>query len=112
VAGFGLGPTLIDVDTWTLDDVLAGRRADVVKIDVEGAELEVLRGAAKTLAQGPTVVIEHGARPMDEHAEMFDLLTDAGLRLFTIDGDGPFLTDDSFAARSDVGDLWTWVAHR
>lgn len=31
---------------------------DVIKIDVEGAEEEVLRGAAKVLARGPTILCE------------------------------------------------------
>jgi len=43
--------TPVAVDTTTLDRFCAGRRLrpDVIKIDVEGAELEVLRGGRETL---------------------------------------------------------------
>ncbi|MGH2961512.1 MAG: FkbM family methyltransferase [Solirubrobacterales bacterium] len=49
----------IDVPCVTLDDVV-GERFDVAKIDVEGAEPEVLRGMAKALrrSRGATVFIE------------------------------------------------------
>jgi FkbM family methyltransferase len=46
----------------TLDGYLAGRRADLVKIDVEGAEMLVLRGAGGVLARpapdAPVLVFE------------------------------------------------------
>ncbi|MCI0562125.1 MAG: FkbM family methyltransferase [Nitrososphaera sp.] len=45
----------------TLDNILeeAGvRRADLVKIDVEGAELDVLKGAPKTLQNARKVIVE------------------------------------------------------
>jgi FkbM family methyltransferase len=44
-----------------LDDVLArlgAGRVDLIKMDVEGAELDVLRGATRTLAAGPVVLFE------------------------------------------------------
>ena len=110
--GVDLECELVEVEVWTLDHILDGRAADVVKIDAEDAEVAILRGASATLRSGTTVVIEHGARPVEEHEEMFSLLADAGLRLFTIDGEGPFASSHSFAERCDRGDLWTWVAHR
>lgn len=42
----------LQVPTVTLDEVLAGRTAAVVKIDVEGREMLVLRGAEESLRQG------------------------------------------------------------
>lgn len=46
------GARLITVATTSIDAFCAGRgvRPDVIKIDVEGAELDVLRGARQTLA--------------------------------------------------------------
>src|SRR5262249_27455239 len=47
------------IPTATLDDLLAGLdRVDMIKLDVEGAEFRVLRGAARTLQRRPLVVSE------------------------------------------------------
>jgi len=40
--------TLIHVRGNTLDRIVAGRRVDIIKIDVEGHELDVLNGASET----------------------------------------------------------------
>ncbi len=52
----------IEVATRRLDDLIcADEHIDFMKIDVEGAELQVLRGAVGTLARcRPVVVFEHG----------------------------------------------------
>jgi FkbM family methyltransferase len=43
----------------TLDEILGGRRVDAIKIDVEGAEEMVLRGAQETLARWhPMILVE------------------------------------------------------
>jgi FkbM family methyltransferase len=41
-----------------LDDLLAGRRFDFVKIDVQGSELDVLRGGETVLRQADYILIE------------------------------------------------------
>jgi FkbM family methyltransferase len=80
-------PTLrtIEVAVTTIDaEVAAGRPApDVVKIDVEGAELAVLEGMAATLEEHrPIVVCElHGT-----HAEVCDFFDDRDFRLGTLEG--------------------------
>jgi FkbM family methyltransferase len=51
--GVDLGPCAVT----TLDLSLAGIEADLVKIDVEGSELRVLRGASQVIARA-TLVIE------------------------------------------------------
>jgi FkbM family methyltransferase len=52
------GLNTIEVATVTLDAFCAGRRIhpDVIKIDVEGAELDVLKGARQMLASGTAQV--------------------------------------------------------
>ncbi|HEX2023638.1 MAG TPA: FkbM family methyltransferase [Acidimicrobiales bacterium] len=57
-----VGSTLVEVPCTTLDAFVESsgvERVDVLKIDVEGAELAVLEGAERTLAEHqPTVVME------------------------------------------------------
>jgi FkbM family methyltransferase len=60
------------VYTVTIDDVverLSLRRVDVIKIDVEGAEIDVLKGCGRTLeTYRPTLLIEvHG---VEQHQEL------------------------------------------
>lgn len=51
----------IKVQTRTLDQLMAGRALDVLKIDVEGAELAVLRGASEVIdRERPIVMFESG----------------------------------------------------
>ena len=86
----------------------------LVKIDVEGAEEQVLRGAERLLREHrPTVILEHntGARHFGTApATVHGLLAAAGLRVFDIDGRGPF---DAAAFERVVGKgrMWTFVAH-
>ena len=52
------GASRIEVDVVCLDDVLPiGAQVDVVKIDVEGAELDVLAGMARILREHPDLAI-------------------------------------------------------
>lgn len=59
----------ITVKTCTLDQTLSEenmKRIDLIKIDVEGAELEVLEGSEATIkAQKPLVIFEHGKGAAD-----------------------------------------------
>jgi hypothetical protein len=76
----------------TLDRVLpADYVPALIKIDVEGAELDVLRGAEETVAMfRPIVVFEHGTGRPDVSEELFELLSHrASLRIYDIDGRGP-----------------------
>jgi FkbM family methyltransferase len=102
-----------DVAVRRLDDVLPrDYEPAVIKVDVEGAEAQMLTGALQTLRRHrPLVIFEHGS-----HAayfpgrDVFELLTEgAGLRIFDIDGGGPY-DAAAFAARVRRGDLWTFVA--
>jgi FkbM family methyltransferase len=67
-----------------------------VKIDVEGAEEEVLRGAAETLRRHrPVLAFEHGLGSANHYGttpqRIHDLLTvELGYAIFGLDGDGPY----------------------
>lgn len=78
--------SVIDIELVALDDLLAGdeiRPPTVVKIDVEGAELAVLEGMRRTLADHrPAVICElHGT-----HVEVAAFLRDAGYRVINLEG--------------------------
>jgi FkbM family methyltransferase len=75
----------ISVRVDSLDNIVpSDRRIDFIKIDVEGAELGVLRGGVQTLLRSqPLVVFEHGLGGSDyygtEPEDVYDLLAEVGL---------------------------------
>ena len=96
----------IPVDVVTLDDALAGERVDFVKLDVQGWELEALRGATRILAENPAVQLfvefwpyglrRAGSTPLD----LITFLQKVGFSLSTAEGQ-PFTAED--AVRWDDG---------
>jgi FkbM family methyltransferase len=61
--------TTIEVDVWPLDELVpAGERVDVIKIDVEGAELKALRGMSRIVRENPDIAIiaEFGRRHLED----------------------------------------------
>ncbi len=84
-------PTLLTVQVEKLDDLIPENISiDLIKIDVEGAEYEVLQGAKKVLQRNkPIVLFECGLGGADVYGttpdEIFDLFTDCGLGISTIE---------------------------
>jgi FkbM family methyltransferase len=104
----------ITVRTARLDDELPeGFAPALIKIDVEGGELGVLRGAERTLAtHRPVVIFEHGAGAAEHYGttsgQVWDALDAAGLRIFDLAGEGPYSRaefEDAFTAP-----IWNWLA--
>lgn len=106
----------ITVVTERFDDhVPDGWRLDLLKVDVEGAEALVFEGAMATIRRDrPIIAFEHGAGAADHYGttprDVFTMLTrDAGLKIFDMDGSGPYELgpfEDAFHS----GLRWNWVA--
>lgn len=83
--------TSITVQTDLLDHLLPAKtKIDFIKIDVEGGEYQVLKGAINTLkVNQPVVIFEHGLGAADVYGTtpemVYDLLVDeAGLQVATM----------------------------
>ena len=84
------GSREIQVEVVRLDDVAPAKRMDVVKIDVEGAELDVLAGMKGVIAKNPDLAIvaefgpEHLKRVGQTPAQWFKAFADAGFKAYII----------------------------
>jgi FkbM family methyltransferase len=99
-------PEYIEVRLSTLDAELSGVAPSVIKIDVEGAELQVLQGGSALLDRvKPVVIFEHVASAAELYgsapAAVWDALVALGYEIFSITGDGPFAREP-FATDRDV----------
>jgi FkbM family methyltransferase len=106
----------IRVRTERLDDHLPeGYVPHLIKVDVEGAEELVFRGALRTIAEHrPIIVFQHGRGSAEYYgttpSSIFRLLTnEAGLRIFDMDGGGPY-TPDAFQVAYDTNSHFHFVA--
>jgi len=81
---------VITVPLTTVDDYCASRNLhpDLIKIDVEGFELQVLRGAATTLAAHTPSVICEITPQRDDPQAIIDLVSGHGYTPYAIDDDG------------------------
>jgi hypothetical protein len=84
------------VEVTTIDSVVAGAgldRLDVIKLDVEGAEHDVVEGTRGTLGRlHPALVFEANAASLAAQGRTLDgfdsLIRSLGYRLFAIEDDG------------------------
>lgn len=85
----------------------------VIKVDVEGHELEVLRGSRNLLvSRHPALLLEHGSPEGAEDLEsiaLFQLLRDAEYQVYGLRGER-FTTADAFAHAAATGTTWNFLA--
>jgi FkbM family methyltransferase len=87
-------PGTQQVQAVILDEIVSDRRLDLLKVDVQGFEIEVLLGAQKTLSANPalTIVFEfwpYGLRQAGHQpAELWELLQEIGFSVAALAQDG------------------------
>lgn len=114
--GFSAQSEVFEVAIRTLDDSIEpARKIDFIKIDVEGGELDVLKGGKRLLLRDrPLIAFEHGVGGSEHFGvtsgDVHDFLThEVGYRVFDIDGAGP-LTRPEFESLFSKR-IWFFVAH-
>ncbi|APG13167.1 FkbM family methyltransferase [Bradyrhizobium sp. i1.4.4] len=80
------GIAALRVPVRTLDSIVGNRAIDLLKVDVEGFEVDLLKGAAQTISNCRCLYIEDSElnlrRAGTSRAELYDRLTDHGFELF------------------------------
>jgi FkbM family methyltransferase len=105
----------IEIDVHTLDDYADRfRNVAYIKIDVEGAELEVLQGARFLLARDrPVISFEFGDNSIIEYPydsrDMFGFLSDLGYSVIGITGEALDLA--GFVECSRRQHIWDYLAY-
>jgi FkbM family methyltransferase len=74
----------LPVHMFALDQVIADAHPAMIKIDVEGHELEVLRGAHQALEKEPVLVVEYNSGR--NRRRLYRFLTQRGYRLYIVSG--------------------------
>jgi FkbM family methyltransferase len=102
-----------------LDDEIGDLSPAFLKIDVEGGELAVMRGANRVIGEHrPVVVFEHDPRASRLYGasseDVWNALDDLGYRIFSLGGAGPF-GRDGFVDSAGEGErgkppLVNWLA--
>jgi FkbM family methyltransferase len=97
----------ISVPTIALDDLISSGKApppDYIKIDIEGAELEALRGAAVSLERYRPLIFL-ATHELEVHRECLQLLSELGYRIIPLHrGRDTLQTDELVAFHPRVAD--------
>lgn len=104
-------PEFISVTVSTLDRELGDVRPGVIKLDVEGAELQVLQGARVVLQETrPVVIFEHVPQATalygDSSQAIWELFAELGYTIFSVTGEGPHASAELGAG----GHAVNWLA--
>lgn len=78
-----------EVETITIDTLMQGRPVNLIKIDVEGAELKVWQGMQQTVRNNPEIIIilEFGANRYADSRAFLQSILDAGFILRYVEYD-------------------------
>lgn len=110
---------VITVDLATMDELLGDQKIDFIKIDVEGGEFGVLKGAKNLLKSNmPTILFECGKGASDYYGtqpvDIYRYLTEEiGLRIFTLQAfikGQKALSEDEFVQCFDTLKEYYYVA--
>lgn len=111
---------IIEVQLKPLDELIPEtEQIQLIKIDVEGAELGVLQGAKKLLTRcKPTLVFEHGKGASEFYGTkpemVYQEITDCALKINTLDGylkKKPALTQSQFQEQYNKAINYYFVAY-
>jgi FkbM family methyltransferase len=83
--GVGLGgeprPKSYPMDVTTIDSFVKGVRVGLIQLDVEGMEIEALRGAKDTIERDhPTILIENNYKESPQREALRDFMHERGYR--------------------------------
>lgn len=110
----------ITVDTACLDDLIpASAPVKLIKIDVEGAEFRVLKGARRILSESkPLVIFEFGLGAADYYdsspVELYRFIHQCGLQISTLSNflkGHDVLTEKDFNNLYNTGTEYYFIAH-
>jgi FkbM family methyltransferase len=99
-------PEFITVNVSTLDNEIGDLVPSIVKIDVEGSELDVIQGARALLESArPLLIVEHVAQASalyeTSSTALWDALAQLRYEIFAVTGDGPY-GREAFGVDTDV----------
>lgn len=110
----------ITVKTAPLDEIIPESvQISFIKIDVEGGEMGVIKGAERVIKTGkPVIVFEHGKGAADHYGtqpgDLFDLLTAYGLKVSLMKkwlSNGSSLSRNEFVNEFETGSNYYFIAH-